>query len=210
MKNRTPRAILCTEKEIGMSSHLLSWIVFTPLLGAFILLCVPKRAAHLIRWIALGTTALTAVLVCLAFPVFRASEPGFQLVERVMWIPQFGVQYLLGVDGISFPMIVLTALISLMACLGSLTHIRVKGGREKEYYFLFLLLETGMMGTFLASTFSVLHFLGSGAGPDVLLIGIGAACERICRDQIFPVHARGKSLHATWHSCRLLRRPTYV
>ncbi len=150
MKNRTPRAILCTEKEIGMSSHLLSWIVFTPLLGAFILLCVPKRAAHLIRWIALGTTALTAVLVCLAFPVFRASEPGFQLVERVMWIPQFGVQYLLGVDGISFPMIVLTALISLMACLGSLTHIRVKGGREKEYYFLFLLLETGMMGTFLA------------------------------------------------------------
>ncbi|HQB93965.1 MAG TPA: NADH-quinone oxidoreductase subunit M [Candidatus Omnitrophota bacterium] len=133
-----------------MTSHLLSWITFTPLLGAFLLLCIPKRAHNSIRWIALATTAITAALVGLAFSLFRASEAGFQLVERAVWIPQFGVQYLLGMDGISFPMVVLTALISLMACLGSLTHIRVKGGREKEYYFLFLLLETGMMGTFLA------------------------------------------------------------
>ncbi|HPS36099.1 MAG TPA: NADH-quinone oxidoreductase subunit M, partial [Candidatus Omnitrophota bacterium] len=66
------------------------------------------------------------------------------------WIPQFGVQYLLGTDGISFPMVFLTGLISLIACLGSLSHIRVKDGREKEYYFLYLLLETGMMGTFLS------------------------------------------------------------
>ncbi|OQA58229.1 MAG: NAD(P)H-quinone oxidoreductase chain 4 1 [Candidatus Omnitrophica bacterium ADurb.Bin277] len=133
-----------------MTSHLLSWITFTPLIGAFVLLCLPKRAHDWIRWIALATTAITAGLVCLAFPLFRASESGFQLVERAMWIPQFNIQYLLGMDGISFPMVFLTALISIMACLGSLAHIRVKGGREKEYYFLFLLLETGIMGTFLA------------------------------------------------------------
>ncbi len=133
-----------------MVPHILSWIIFVPLLGAFAVLFVPKRSAPLIKWIALSTTIVVFGLACLALASFQPAHAGFQMVERAMWIPQFNVQYLLGTDGISFPMVFLTAIISLLACLASFPHVRVKDGREKEYYFLYLLLETGMMGTFLA------------------------------------------------------------
>ena len=133
-----------------MTSHILSWIIFTPLIGAFLILFVPKNASHWIKWIALTTTGVVFGLVLYAMTFFQPGQSGFQMVERAAWIPQFNVQYLLGTDGISFPMIFLTALISLLACWASFPHVRVKDAREKEYYFLYLLLETGMMGTFLA------------------------------------------------------------
>ena len=129
-----------------MASHILSWIVFTPLLGAFAVLFVPQRSTHLIKWITLSTTIVVFGLACVALGFFQASQGGFQMIERALWIPQFNVQYLLGTDGISFPMVFLTAIISLLACLGS---FGIKE-REKEYFFLYLLLETGMMGTFVA------------------------------------------------------------
>ncbi|MBU9889150.1 MAG: NADH-quinone oxidoreductase subunit M [Candidatus Omnitrophica bacterium] len=133
-----------------MVPHILSWIIFMPLIGALAVLFVPQRSHQLIKWVALGTTAVVFGLTCMALGEFQASQTVFQMVERAVWIPQFNVQYLLGTDGISFPMVFLTALISMLACLASFPHVRVKDGREKEYYFLYLLLETGMMGTFLA------------------------------------------------------------
>lgn len=129
-----------------MTSHILSWIIFTPLIGAFLILFLPKSASQMIQWIALATTAVVLGFVLYALTIFQAGQAGFQMIERASWIAQFNVQYLIGTDGISFPMVVLTAIISLLACLAS-------GGikeRKKEYYFLYLLLETGMMATFLS------------------------------------------------------------
>ncbi len=131
-------------------SHILSWIIFTPLIGAGIILLTPKSLSRFFRFIAFGTTAVTFALTAYALTQFQTSISDFQMIERLAWIPQFGVQYLVGTDGISFPMVFLTALISLLACFNSFPHAASKGPREKEYYFLFLLLETGMMGTFLA------------------------------------------------------------
>ena len=102
-----------------MTSHILSWIIFTPLMGAFALLFVPKSASHLIKWIALATTAVVLGFVCYAMTFFQAGHAGFQMIERAPWIPSFNVQYLIGTDGISFPMVLLTAIISLLACLAS-------------------------------------------------------------------------------------------
>lgn len=129
-----------------MVSHLLSWIIFSPLIGALIVLLIPPSRSASLKWIALVTTLITGLWTFFAFQHFDAAASGFQMIERVAWIPQFNVYYLVGTDGISFPMVVLTALISILACLGSF-GIRE---REKEYYVLYLLLETGMMGTFLA------------------------------------------------------------
>ena len=129
-----------------MTSHLLSWIIFTPLIGATVILFVPKSYVPQIKWIATFTTFLVGVFALWALFHFDRSAGGFQLIEKAVWIPQFSVHYLLGTDGISFPMVALTALISFLACIGS---FGIKE-REKEYYFLYLLLETGMMGTFLA------------------------------------------------------------
>ena len=129
-----------------MTSHVLSWIIFTPLAGVLFVLFVPKSATHLIKWIALGITLVVCGFTLCALPLFQPSQAGFQMIERAMWIPQFNAQYLLGMDGISFPMVFLTALISVLACLAS---FGIKE-RQKEYFALYLLLETGMMGTFLA------------------------------------------------------------
>ena len=129
-----------------MESHLLSWIVFTPLVGGFLILMTPQRFSAYVKWIALSTMFVVCAFVGWSFFVFDPSIKSFQMIESVMWIPQLNVQYLLGTDGISFPMILLTAIISFLGCLGS---FGIKE-RQKEYYFLYLLLVTGMMGTFLA------------------------------------------------------------
>lgn len=129
-----------------MTSHLLSWIIFSPLIGAVAVLFVPKSMTHVIKWLATGVTLWVGLLSLIAFSQFNPADPGLQLVEKISWIPQFNVHYFLATDGISFPMVILTALISFLACIGS---FGIKE-RQKEYYFLYLLLETGMMGTFLA------------------------------------------------------------
>lgn len=129
-----------------MEAHLLSWIVFTPLIGAFLVLLLPKNGTGAIRTLATATTLITGALVLLALGKFDPSNPGMQLVEKISWIPQLNVSYHLGTDGISFPMVGLTALISILACIASYSIHE----RQKEYFFLYLLLETGMMGTFLS------------------------------------------------------------
>jgi NADH-quinone oxidoreductase subunit M len=162
-----------------MTPHILSWIIFTPLIGAFVVLFVPKSTAHWIKWIALATTGIVMALTGYALALFQPAQAGFQMVERASWIPQFGVQYLLGTDGISFPMVFLTAIISLVACLASFPHVRVKDGREKEYYFLYLLLETGMMGTFLALDLFLFYVLWEVVlVPMYFLIGIWGGPRR--------------------------------
>ena len=126
-----------------MTSHLLSGIIFSPLIGAFAVLFAPQRLSKVIATAASGVVCLLAA--CLVYH-FHPADPGLQLVENFSWIPQFNVHYFIAVDGISFPMIVLTAIVSLIACVAS---YGIKE-RQKEYFFLYLLLETGMMGTFLA------------------------------------------------------------
>ncbi len=129
-----------------MQSHLLSWITFTPLIGALLILFIPKSQTRAIKWIATVTTLIAGFLSFWALLLFNPTASGFQLIEKVEWIPQLGIYYLLGTDGISFPMVALTTLLSFLACVASFGIT----SREKEYYFLYLLLETGMLGSFLA------------------------------------------------------------
>lgn len=129
-----------------MNTHLLSWIVFTPLIGSGLILLVPNAQSRFVKWIATAATLVTGLLTLMVLAGFHPSQPGFQFAEKALWIPQFNVHYFLGTDGISLPMVCLTALLSCLACVASF-GIRE---REKEYYVLYLLLETGMLGTFLA------------------------------------------------------------
>ncbi len=127
-------------------NHLLSWIVFTPLIGAFLCLLIPKSKTEGFKWTAAIFTGANLLLGLVLFMRFHPADPGFQLVENHAWIPQIGVHYIFGTDGISFPMVMLTLLLSFLACIAS---FGIKE-RQKEYFFLYLLLETGMLGTFLA------------------------------------------------------------
>ena len=93
---------------MNMGDHLLSWILFTPLLGMATVLAVPASNKNLVRWVA-NLAALASFLVSLPL-VFRfdPKAAGFQFVERASWIPSLGVNYSLGVDGISYLLVILT------------------------------------------------------------------------------------------------------
>ena len=123
----------------------LTWLLACPLVGMAVVLALPKSAAGLIRAVAIAATGLTLLL---SLQLLRGFDPaqGIQFQERLLWIPQLNIHYHLGIDGISLPMVLLTALLGFLACLGS-HSIRE---RQKEYYALYLLLQVGMLGTFVA------------------------------------------------------------
>jgi len=133
-----------------MSEHWLSIVLFTPLAGMLILLLIPSRRADLIRvWANLVGFAGFFVALPLLWR-FDKSASGFQMVERHEWIPSLGARYIVGIDGISLLLVMLTTLIGAVAILSSWSAIQEK---VKQYYAMFLLQQTGMLGVFLALDF---------------------------------------------------------
>src|SRR3954470_23248143 len=157
-----------------MQNHILSIILFTPLVGAILLMFVPKDDKDAVRWIA-NIFALAGFLVSVPLvPAFWALrfEPGFKFMEGSPnnWIPSIGAGYVLGIDGISFLLIMLTTLLGWISILSSWTAIE---NRVKEYYVWFLVLQTGMLGVFMALDFFLFFvFWEAMLVPMYLLIGI--------------------------------------
>jgi len=160
-----------------MQSHILSIILFTPLVGAILLLFVPKENKNAIRWIG-NIFGFAGFLVSLPLvPAFWAlvksgDTAPFKFVEGAAnsWIPSIGAGYVLGIDGISFLLIMLTTLLGWVSILSSWTAIE---NRVKEYYIWFLVLQTGMLGVFMALDFFLFFvFWEAMLVPMYLLIGI--------------------------------------
>jgi len=129
-----------------MPFSILSCIIFLPLLGALLVLATPKKNIGLIKTIA---TLSTAAALLFSLPLmfkFSLFSPVMQFQEKLPWIPQINVWYHLGVDGISIGLVFLTALLGFLACVASYGI----NTRQKEYFFFYLLLTTGMLGTFMA------------------------------------------------------------
>lgn len=129
-----------------LQDHLLSLILFTPLLGALILLLIPKAQVKAIRWAAVILSLVPLALSIYLWTAYAPRTPGFQFQETTAWFPLIGASVHLGVDGISVPMVLLTTLLTPLALLISWS---VKEN-VKTYMFLFLALETGMLGVFLS------------------------------------------------------------
>src|ERR1700726_1768869 len=157
-----------------MQSHILSIILFTPLLGALLLIFIPHEKKDAIRWVA-NIFALAGLLVSVPLvPWFwdQRFQPGFKFIEGSPnnWIPSIGAGYVLGIDGISFLLIMLTTLLGWISILSSWTAIE---NRVKEYYIWFLVLQTGMLGVFMALDFFLFFvFWEAMLVPMYLLIGI--------------------------------------
>jgi NADH-quinone oxidoreductase subunit M len=157
-----------------MYNHILTIILFTPLVGALVLLFVPKDNKNAIRWLA-NIFAFAGLAVSLPLvPWFWAvkDQPGFKFVEGGAnnWIPTIGAGYNLGIDGISFLLIMLTTLLGAISILSSWEAIQE---RVKEYYVWFLVLQTGMLGVFMALDFFLFFvFWEAMLVPMYLLIGI--------------------------------------
>jgi len=165
----------------------LSAIVFLPALVAAVLSLpiIPKAREEAIRWITLLTTAVVFVLsLWMAWPrlfgavgpaQFVVGEAGMQAVVKQPWIPSFGIEYLLGVDGISMPLVVLTTFLSMLAAAASWPITK----HVKAYHVLFLLLETGMLGVFVSLDFFLFYvFWEVMLLPMYFLIGIWGGARR--------------------------------
>ena len=156
---------------------LLTLILFTPLVGAVVLLFVNRQSDNTIRWIA-NIFASVGFLVSLPLWFwYDTQNPGWQFVERHEWIPSIGADYFLAVDGFSTLLILLTTLIGLIAVLSSWTAITE---RLKEYYVFMLTLQTGMLGAFMALDFLLFFvFWEVMLVPMYFLIGIWGSDRRL-------------------------------
>ncbi len=125
---------------------ILSVLVFLPLAGALLILLLPKKNEDAMKWIAVTATAAVFALSGLLLSKFDCQSVQMQFVENMAWIPSIHAWYSLGVDGLSIALVFLTALLGLIACAASFGIAT----RIKEYFVLYLLLMTGMMGTFVA------------------------------------------------------------
>ena len=136
-----------------MDQHLLSIVLLTPLAGLLILLLLPGNKNLIRIWANLAALAGFLVSLPLVFR-FQNGVAGFQFEERADWIPALGAHYHLGLDGISLLLVMLTTFMGVIAmvCSWSAIHDRVR-----EYYCMFLLLQTGMIGVFLSLDFFLFY-----------------------------------------------------
>ena len=160
-------------------SHILSTILFTPLVGAILMLFIPSNRPDLHRWMGnifgfLGLARLAAAP--LAFR-FRPDSPRFQFVTNHSWIPSIGAHFSLGIDGLSYLLVMLTTVLGPIAILSSWSAIKKS---EKEYYILLLLLQTGMLGVFMSLDFVLFYvFWEVMLVPMYFLIGVWGSERRL-------------------------------
>ena len=132
--------------DLNLSQHLLTLILFFPVLGAVVVLCLPKDALKAIRWTAFGLSLVPFLLTILLWTQFKPGQAGFQFQEQANWYAAIHSTFHVGVDGLSLTMVLLTTLLTPLALLASFNIT----DRLKAYMFLFLLLETGMLGVFMS------------------------------------------------------------
>ena len=158
-------------------NNYLSLILFTPLIGALVMLFVSKQNENAIRWIANITAFIGFVISVPLWFWYNPQGPEFQFPERLPWIPSIGAEYYIGVDGLSTLLILLTTMMGFIAILSSWNAITE---RVKEYYIFLLVLQTGMLGAFMALDFMLFFlFWEVMLVPMYFLIGIWGSANRL-------------------------------
>ncbi|MBM4329968.1 MAG: NADH-quinone oxidoreductase subunit M [Deltaproteobacteria bacterium] len=153
-----------------MDFPLLTWVTFFPLLGAAILLFLNKEKKETIRLVTLIVTLLEFAFSLPLFFQFRLDTPAMQFVEKVPWIPEYGISYFLGIDGISLFLVLLTTFFTLISVIYCWNDIQDK---VKEFMICLLFLETGMIGVFVALDIFLFYvFWEVMLIPMYLLIGV--------------------------------------
>ncbi len=159
-----------------MNIPVLSIVTFLPLLGAILLIFVPAERKNFQRYLALVFT-LVAFFVSLALYFnFDSTTPEPQFVEKAAWLG-YGINYHLGIDGISLLLVLLTTFLFPIAVLSSWTYIQK---RVKEYLLFMLLLETGILGVFVSLNLFLFYvFWEAMLIPMYFLIGVWGGPRRV-------------------------------
>ncbi len=159
---------------------LLSLITFLPLAGAFVILTIRGEEAVLARnarWTALWTSLINLALSLILWVRFDTASADFQFVERLDWLPEFGVSYRMGVDGISVLFVLLSTLLTPICIAASWESVE---SRVREYMVAFLVLESMMVGMFCALDFVLFYiFFEAVLIPMFLIIGVWGGARRV-------------------------------
>ena len=159
---------------------LLSLLTWLPLVGGLIIMSVRGDEAAVAanaRWTALWTSLVVFALSLVLWARFDHADPGFQFVETAAWLPQWGITYKMGVDGISVLFVLLSTALTPICILASWDSITV---RVREYMLAFLILETMMVGMFCALDFVVFYMFFEGVLiPMYLIIGVWGGVRRV-------------------------------
>ena len=157
--------------------YLLTFITFVPLLGALLILLIPRDQERTIKNLAIGISFVPLLLAIYLWFAYDRGVDGFQFEVLARWIPAIDVNFHMGADGLSVPLIFLTALLTTLCMIYSSFTITK---RVKEFFFLFFLLQMGMFGVFVSLDLVLFYvFWEIGLVPMYLLIGIwGQAKDR--------------------------------
>ena len=159
---------------------LLSLLTWLPLVGCVVIMCVrgdAETVAANARWTALWTSLIVFGLSLILWFEFDPSNPGFQFVESQPWLPEYGVAYRMGVDGISVLFVLLSTLLTPICIIAAWEAIHT---RVREFMLAFLILETMMVGMFSALDFVVFYMFFEGVLiPMYLIIGVWGGPRRV-------------------------------
>lgn len=120
-------------------------VIFFPLIGALLIAFIPDKQTDSIKGVALIISFITLIISAFIWARFDVSASGMQLAENYAWIPSWGIQYSLGIDGISLLLIMLTTILTVLSILASWNSVKTG---VKGYFISMLLLTTGMLGVF--------------------------------------------------------------
>ena len=174
-----------------LNTHLLSLILFLPTIAALVILFLPSGETKLLRWFAFGASLIPFVLTLVLWSRFDPNQTGFQFQEIYPWYEALHSSLHLGVDGISVSMVLLTTLLTPLAILASFSVT----DRVKPYMMLFLFLETGMLGVFMALDLLIFFvFWEIGLVPMYFLINQWGSANKDYASLKFMIYTMGGSL----------------
>lgn len=157
-------------------SHLLTSIIFLPLVGLVVVAAIPSAKTQAIRVVSLVASSAVLLLAAKAWSIFKATG-NFEFVEVIPWIPSIQIFYRVGVDGVALLLILLSAFLVPISILASWREIH---SRVKTFHILILLLETGMLGVFASlDVFLFYVFWEVVLIPMYFLIGIWGTGKRV-------------------------------
>ncbi|HWZ63755.1 MAG TPA: NADH-quinone oxidoreductase subunit M [Steroidobacteraceae bacterium] len=157
--------------------HLLSLLIWIPIVAGLIVLALGDGRIGAARWLALAASLVTLALTVPLWNGFDTTTAALQFVEKLPWIPRFQAYYALGIDGISLPLIVLTAFMTVPVVIAAWTVIEA---RPAQYYAAFLIMEGLMIGVFSASDALLFYFFWEAMLiPMFLIIGIWGGPRRV-------------------------------
>lgn len=171
---------------------LLTYLLFTPLVGALLLLLIPKGKDNLVRIGGLIISLVAFIISLMIYFDFDSTSSQFQFIHDVEWINNLNIHYKIGVDGLSLILVLLTTFLTPLTLLSSWSSIEKK---VKEFTFFMLMLEVGMIGVFVALDLFLFYiFWEAMLIPMYFIIGIWGGKERIYASVKFFIYTMFGSL----------------